>query len=254
MNTKIKAVAAIACGVVACGLSQSAHANLVADGGFSDSTGQIGFNTSFAASSWVASGDDTHSYDFILNGTTTVQGVNGSGQVGMYGPLPASAGGTGGNYLAIDPVYTPAGGNQASGINSVSQSIGGLQGGATYTLSFYWAAAQQQGFSGPTTEGWNFGLGNTSLTTGIVNLPQHTFGGWNFDSVQITLPANASASELLTFVAEGGPSSGNPPFDLLDGVSLTKNTVPDSSSTAGLMGLGVAAMGIAAGCRRFVRA
>ncbi len=49
--------------------------------------------------------------------------------------------------------------------------------------------------------------------------------------------------------------SGNLPFDLLDGVSLTKNnTVPDSSSTAGLMGLGVAAMGIAAGCRRFVRA
>src|SRR5580698_7019350 len=119
MNTKIKAVAAIACGVVACGLSQSAHANLVTDGGFSDNLGQIGFNTSFAPSSWVASGDDMHSYDFILNGTGNSVGV--SGNVAMYGPLPAS--GNGGNYLGVDPVYTPNGGNQPTGVNSISQTI-----------------------------------------------------------------------------------------------------------------------------------
>ncbi len=79
MNTKIKTIAALACGVVACGLSQSAHANLVADGGFSDSTGQIGFNTSFAASSWVASsGDANSSYDFIFNGSIADSvGANG---------------------------------------------------------------------------------------------------------------------------------------------------------------------------------
>lgn len=247
MNTKIKAVAAIACGVVACGLSQSAHANLVGDGSFEDNLGQIGFNTSFAPSTWTASGDDQHSYDFILNGTGNSVGV--SGNVAMYGPLPAS--GNGGNYLGIDPVYTPAGGNQPSGVNSISQTISGLTPGATYTLSFYWAAAQQQGFVGNTTEGWNFGLGDTAHSVTGSDLSTK-FGGWN--TVSITVTANAT-SEVLKFIAEGGPTSGNPPFDLLDGVSLTQNNkVPDSSSTAGLMGLGVAAMGIAAGCRRFCRA
>jgi hypothetical protein len=244
MNTKIKAVAAIACGVVACGLSQSAHANLVSDAGFNtDSLGQIGFNTT--ASPWVASGDDQHSYDFILNGTGNSVGV--SGNVAMYGPLPAS--GDGGNYLGIDPVYTPHTGNTTSGVNSISQTISGLQIGSTYTLSFYWAAAQQQNYVGNTTEGWNFGLGDTAHSVSGSDLSQ-SFGGWKTDSITVTATAT---SEVLTFVAEGGPNSGNPPFDLLDGVSLTKN-VPDSSSTAGLMGLGVAAMGIAAGFRRFVRA
>jgi hypothetical protein len=62
-----------------------------------------------------------------------------------------------------------------------------------------------------------------------------------------------STSEVLSFLAAGTPTQSQPPFDLLDGVCLTQN-VPDSSSTAGLLGLGVVAMGIAAGCRRFVRA
>jgi len=250
MNTKIKTIAALACGVVACGLSQSAQAsvNLVGDGSFNDSLGQLGFNTS--SPSWVPSGDANHSYDFILNGTSTSVGVEGG--INMYGPLPASP--DGGNFLGIDPVYTPA---SSSGVqNSVSQTISGLTIGATYTLSFYWAAAQQYGFNGTTTEGWDFGLGataNTSQTTGTVSLPQHTFGGWNpLVTEQYTATAT---SEVLTFLAIGGPSSSQPPFDLLDGVSLTKNnTVPDSSSTAGLLGLGVVAMGVAAGCRRFARA
>jgi len=247
MNTKIKTIAALACGVVACGLSQSAHANLVGDGSFNDNTGQLGYNTS--SPSWILSGDYNHSYDFIFNGTSgSVGSIN---TISLYGPLPASP--DGGNFLGIDPVYTPASNTGVQ--NSIHQTITGLTVGATYTLSFYWAAAQQTGFNGTTTEGWDYGLGataNTSQTTGTVSLPEHTFGGWN---PLVTQQYTATAtSEVLTFLAIGGPTSGQPPFDLLDGVSLTKNTVPDSSSTAGLLGLGVVAMGVAAGCRRFARA
>jgi hypothetical protein len=247
MNTKIKTIA-IACGVVACGLSQVAQAspNLVVDGTFdTDALGQLGFNTSSAG--WTQNGDANHSYDFILNGTSTSVGADGGISMANVVNSPQ-----GGNYLGIDPVYTPSGGNQPAGVNWVSQTISGLSSGSTYTLSFYWAAAQQLGFSGTTTEGWNFSVGTSA---GSVNngagLPSQTFAGWQTENFTFTA---SSTSELLKFVAEGGPSSGNPPFDLLDGVSITKNTVPDSSSTAGLLGLGVAAMGIAAGCRRFVRA
>jgi hypothetical protein len=262
MNTKIKAVAAIACGVVACGVAQSAHANLVADGGFTDSPGQLGTGGSTTAPSWFTGNGVQVSYndcyDWIFNGSNPAPGGPGNGSVALYGPLPASAGGTGGTFLGIDPVYTKNGGGTPanSGINSISQTISGLQPGATYTLSFYWAAAQQQGYSGNTFEGWNFGLGNTANSVSTT-LPGGStpgtgnFGGWQLETITVTA---TSTSELLKFVAEGGPGSGNPPFDLLDGVTLTQNTVPDSSSTAGLMGLGVVAMGIAAGCRRFVRA
>jgi hypothetical protein len=243
-------------------MSQSAQAspNLVVDGGFSDATGQLSFNTTSAGWS-IAGGNASHtggdgksSYDFIFNGTANSVGADGN--VGLFGPLPPSVSG-GGNFLGIDPVYTPNGNNQPSGINSVFQTISGLTVNATYTLSFYWAAAQQTGFNGTTWEGWDFGLGNTSLNVnnGVPNvnggLTSGTFGGWNYYTTTVTA---TSASEVLKFIAEGAPTSTQPPFDLLDGVTLTCNTVPDSSSTAGLLGLGVLAMGVAAGCRRFARA
>ncbi len=153
----------------------------------------------------------------------------------------------------IPSIPTLAGTSQLES-NSVSQTITGLTPGATYTLSFYWAAAQQTGFNGTTWEGWDFGLGNTpqtTVTTGLTStFPNTRLAVGCLLSVTYTA---TSTSEVLSFLAIGGPTSTQPPFDLLDGVSLTKN-VPDSSSTAGLLGLGVVAMGVAAGCRRFARA
>jgi len=247
MNTKIK-IATIACGVVAVGLSQVAQAgpNLVGDGTFnSDSLGQLGFNTT--ASPWTQNGDANHNYDFIMSGTSTSVGVDGNVSLAKVSNLD-------GNYLAIDPVFSKATDNETAGNNFVSQTINGLTQGSSYTLSFYWAAAQQLNFPGTTTEGWNYSIGSSAgsvSNVGSGGLPTQTFSGWT--QVNFTFTAS-STSELLKFVAEGGPSSGNPPFDLLDSVSITQNSVPDSSSTAGLLGLGVVAMGMAAGCRRFARA
>ncbi|HEY3854377.1 MAG TPA: VPDSG-CTERM sorting domain-containing protein [Verrucomicrobiae bacterium] len=246
MNTKIKTVAAIACGIVAYGLSQSAQAApVVVDGSFSDSLGQLGFNVT--SPGWTQNGDGDHSYDFILNGTGNSLGRDGNVAMAAVTPSP-----DGGNYLGIDPVYSHSTGNEPVGNNWVSQTISGLTKGSTYTLSFYWAAAQQQGYSGTTTEGWNFSIGTSSGSVANTpgGLPSQTFAGWQTENFTFTA---SGTSELLKFVAEGGPSSGNPPFDLLDGVSIKQN-VPDSSSTAGLLGLGVVAMGVAAGRRRFARA
>ena len=45
--------------------------------------------------------------------------------------------------------------------NSFNQVINGLTAGTTYTLSFWQAAGQQQGFSGDTTEQWKVFLAGT---------------------------------------------------------------------------------------------
>jgi len=228
-------------------------------------------NYTTTISGWTAAGDGNNNYDFIFSGSTADSvGANGiDGNVSLWGPhTPVGSNPTtgpvnnglmdspnGGNFLGIDPNYTPRLGNSTFQ-NSVSQSLTGLTAGASYTLSFYWAAAQQSGFTGATTEWWDFGMGagstvNTSLSTTTIDNPSQGFSGWKLVSLNIT---PTSSTELLTFLAGGTGGSGEPPFDLLDGVSLTRNTVPDSSSTAGLLGLGVVAMGVAAGCRRFVRA
>jgi hypothetical protein len=70
----------------------------------------------------------------------------------------------------------------------------------------------------------------------------HGFSGWQLQTFDFT--AN-STSELLSFLAVGTPT-GVPPFALLDGVSLTADTVGTESApepgsvvllVGGLMGL-----------------
>ena len=86
MNTKIKAVAAIACGVVACGLSQSAHANLITNPGFDGNTGQLNYDTTITG--WTAAGSAANNYDFIFPGPIAdLVGAFGSqGNVSLWGP------------------------------------------------------------------------------------------------------------------------------------------------------------------------
>jgi len=192
-------------------------------------------------------------------------GVNSeNGNLQLWGPAnfasqpsptltePPAANGfaAGGNFVGSDPQFQNG---------AISQTIGGLTVGATYTLAFEWAAAQQAGFTGATTEGWQVSLGSstqctdpsapssglagpcTSTGSDVVNLGSKDFIGWMDQSMTFTATA---VSEVLSFLAIGTDSGNNiPPFALLDDVSLTPNTgVPEPSSlgilAVSLLGLG----------------
>jgi len=144
----------------------------------------------------------------------------------------------------VFPGVSPAGGNFVGGdsantyANSISQSISGLVVGQKYNLSFYQAAAQQQGFSGATTDQWQVTFGTTQDST-LMNVATESDVAWNSQSMIFTASAT---TQTLTFLALGTPNS-DPPFALLDGVILH---IPEPASIATL-GFGIAGV---AGLRR----
>lgn len=222
---------AIACILAAATLaSQPARAavNLVVNGDFEAETingvagsvstefGNRYNNGSVQLTGWTTSG---YNLVFTPNTADTSGAATEFGTLQLWGPNSGSANGltptspTGGNYVAADGAY---------GTAPISQTIAGLTVGALYQLSFYWAAAQQKGFDGATTENWTVSFGNQSFTTATVNNPNHGFIPWQQQVYTFTATA---ASQTLSFLAAGTPS-GTPPFSLLDGVVLTAAPEP----------------------------
>jgi hypothetical protein len=126
----------------------------------------------------------------------------------------------------------------------ISQSITGLTVGKSYVLSFYWAAAQQYGFSGDTSSGWNYSLGSSTGSTGNFAIPSGGFSGWLTGGSTFVA---TSATETLSFFSTGTGGGGEPPFALLDGVSLVQ--VPEPATWA-MMLVGFGALGTAIRARR----
>jgi hypothetical protein len=125
----------------------------------------------------------------------------------------------GGNFLTMDsaPAYQ----------GSISQTIAGLTVGKKYTLSFYQAAGQQRTFNGTTTDQWKVSFGTQSFLSTLLTNPTHDFQPWAKQTMTFTA---STASQVLTFLSQGGPD-GLPPFIFLDGVSLVQQT-PEPSSLA----------------------
>ena len=167
--------------------------------------------------------DTTGSHDVRFNDTFLLWGTNDGG----LNTIPTSSP-NGGNYVALDAdtAYTGSG---------ISQQLGGLVAGQKYAVSFYWAATQQQGFDGATTEAVKVGFGTNSQTTTTYNLPSHAFSGWMSQTFTFTAQ---TATDTLSFLAVGGPN-GLPPFSLLDGVTVTQ--LPEPAALP-LVGLGLAAI------------
>jgi len=172
-----------------------------------------------------------------LWGTNNVGGGTMAG--GGSGTIDAAPGG--GNFIAMDGVYE---------VDAVSQTITGLTVGKVYALTFSYAAAQQQSFTGATTE-WvvvNFGgtfvpavggtagsfTGGQTFSTGTISLPSQAFSGWYQDTVYLTA---TSTSETLSFLA-GGTPAGEPPFSLVANVDM--EMVPDFSNWLVFAGFGAA--------------
>ena len=227
MNTKkstlfFAAIAAIA---------TSASANLVQNADFEQTT--LTSSQQFAGSTQVANWSTT-GYNFLfMPGTADSTGAARIGWpdiVTFWGPNTGVANGfedspTGGNWIGADGAYL---------VGPIQQTINNLVVGQNYQLSFDWAAAQQSGYYGPTTEGWIVSLGNQTFATEILHNPNQGFQDWRQQTFNFTA---TSTSEVLSFLAAGTPT-GNPPFSLLDNVQL--NAVPEPGSLA----LMLAAMGV----------
>jgi len=214
-----------------------AAASLIVNGDFElSSAGSAAFGSLYPSN--TVAGWETNGYNFIMgSGTADTSGSAGPyGTLYLWGPDNGSANGltdsspTGGNYLAADgglPGLTLA----------VTQQVNGLTTGKDYVVSFWWAAAQQYTYDGPTQESWTVSLGSQSYTTQTVTTPEHGFQPWRLASFTFTAQ---NSSDTLSFLANGTPV-GQPPFSLLDGVSLEEAAVPEPATWAMMIfGFGIA--------------
>jgi PEP-CTERM motif len=206
--------------------------NLVVNGSFevNGGGGQINFNTS--ATGWTVPGTANSSYTFIYgpgtaDTTTGVQGVYGNNA--LWGPGNGSANGfpstspDGGYFIAQDSDFQNS---------PIQQTISGLTVGNSYTVGFWWAAAQQYTFNGPNQSQWQVSLGSQTQSTAFDSISSHGFSGWMYQTFTYTA---TSSSEVLSFFANGSPAV--PPFALLDGVTLNAST-PEPGTLA-LLGSGL---------------
>ncbi|WP_419813710.1 PEPxxWA-CTERM sorting domain-containing protein [Glacieibacterium sp.] len=221
------------------GSAAQAGVNLVQNGGFemlTNGPGQFDNNTS--ATGWTSNG-----YNFIFGaGTADTSGVNGQyGNLKLWGPGNGSNNGfasvspVGGNYVGADGAFLVA---------PIQQTINNLVVGAKYDVGFYWGGAQQFGYNGETTEQWKVSFGDQQIDTAVLTNASHGFTGWQKENFTFTA---TNVSQVLSFLAVGTPN-GEPPFSLLDGVSVTA-AVPEPATWA-MMILGMGAVGAASRLRR----
>lgn len=235
MYTEMKTMAICALA----GLCGVASANLVQNGGFEQTTltGSSQITNTGTVSNW-----STNGFNFLFKpGTADSTGaINFEEPVALtlWGPNSGSNNGlkdspSGGNWIAADGGYE---------VGAIVQTINNLVVGQKYQLSFDWAAAQQSGYYGPTTEKWIVSLGAQAFSTPILSTASQGFQSWR---QQVFTYTATSTSEVLSFLAAGTPI-GNPPFSLLDNVQLNAvqtNAVPEPDSLPlAFTGLGLVAL------------
>jgi hypothetical protein len=224
----------------------------------------LNFFSTVDPSGWTLTNTSTDDLVFI-DGTNTEATTQGStpgaspNAVYSLGPNPVA-----GNFVQADanPFFEDV----------FYESISGLTAGDSYSLSFYQAAGQQQGFSGATTEEWVVSLGTSSLqvnplcpgtsvnpcfdtysqsdATASTQISPEMFTPsegntpWNF--VTLNFVADAS-TDILSFLAWGddGNTFNDPPVAFLSGVN-NPDVLPEPSTLAlfgaGLLGLGALAL------------
>jgi len=134
----------------------------------------------------------------------------------------------GGSYLGIQDLdsFFPR-----VNVGGFTQNVGGLQVGATYTLTFY-SMTNHDAFDEAARQDWIVSFGNATLTG-----QQTHFTGYS-DWVQSTLVFTAQATaQALTFVAEYLPGS-YPEMLNIDGIALTKTAAPVPEPAQGALLLG----------------
>jgi hypothetical protein len=225
---------------------QASADNLIQNSGFATAAPQsqviegayaptYGVFTPTTVTNWSANGV----YDLIVypgQGDNTSILKNG---FALYGPANGSANGLtatgpgGGNYVALDGDFP----------GNFSQTIGGLVTGKQYTLSFYFAGAQEINASGATTEQLQVSLGDQVFNTETLNTPNAGFSPWRQESFTFTYDG---AGDVLSFLATG---NGVPPYALINDPTLVG--APGPVPGAGVAGLAALALiGLYARTRR----
>lgn len=211
-------------------IASSAHANLIVNGGFEQTTN--------GTNKQLTSGASTTQTNYTtLSGWNSVS-LNGSGGgynfvMNLSQPAPNmalslytsgngfKASPDGGNFFASDPAYGPG---------LLYQTVDGLVVGNQYTLTFNYALGQQSGYTGSNSDYWKFGLGTSfddlNQQTAVLTIPQGGFSGWQTATATFTATAT---SESLGFLAATSVA-GAPPFMLLDGVSLNAAAKPSGAN------------------------
>ena len=235
--------------LVGAGAAPAFAANLVTNGGFEGVSGNA--NPNFFLSDdagnltgWTTSTNDD-SNNILFASPTGVATRHDGAKFGFWSTSGVTASPDGGNFVAFDGDPTP-GARQ-----TMSQMISGLTTGQSYTLTFDWAATQYEFVNGPagdwsgaTTNQFQVSLGGDVQDTSRVDVASRGFTGWMTDTMTFTA---ASASEVLSFVSEGG-GTALPPVALLADVSLTGDVpgaVPEPATWA-MMGMGFAGLGLMA--------
>ena len=234
-------------------LAQAAPLNLVQNGGFETENTTSQYCTVSPCAQQITTTDianwSTTGYNFIYNAATLTGGnplsyrTNG-GSVALYNAQAPST--YTGQYASI--LSNPNGGNfvgadGAYEVGAITQTLTGLEKGGDYAVTFWYAGAQQTGFSGATSEAWMVSLGAQAFETPVLNNLTHGFTGW----YQETFIFEATgASEVLSFLALGTPN-GEPPFSLLDGVTAYEVAEPGNMA---MLAFGFAGIGFMAWRRR----
>jgi hypothetical protein len=221
--------------------------NLVQNGSFESNggPGELG-NGITSAANWSTIG-----YSFLFTSATSGTGVSSS-----YGPNDVAIYGSNGSLAGVPAspdggYFVGADGNFPSPCPSctapITQTLTGLTTGQTYQVGFYWAASQQQGFSGDTQQQWQVSLGSQTLDTPIYYLPSQDFSGWMYQTLDFTA---TGTSEVLSFLAWG--NNPVPPMLLLDGVTANEVTPEPGSLSLTLTGVGVMGALLLLGSKKLV--
>jgi hypothetical protein len=225
---------------------------VVTNGGFTDYSGVTpGTNNDYFQNVDPAGWTGGGGLIFITNQA----GVNNSSlYLPVYNTPPFPAPPLSSNFVEADgnPIYE----------NSFSYQLSGLTVGKTYSLSFFQAAGQQQGFVGDTTNQWIVGLGTGGFSvnsigggfysyslndptgsvavSALMSVPTGTYVPWEQETVSLTAD---NSNDLLTFLAWGdsGNSANLPPIAFLD-IAGNGAAVPEPASLAliviGMIGVG----------------
>ncbi len=248
--------------LAAFGTADPAAAQLVTNGGFETFTtgsgGDRGFQSGYGSlSGWTLSTTNNFGYAGIITSSNANSSYTANG-VGITLANP-------GNTSGVPSITVASGNNMLAWENAgntcgcyIYQTITGLVQNASYTLSFSEAGAVWSGgASAATSDRWMVGWG-TSASNSVANqAPSQTvslngtttkgFTGWV--QQQMSLVAT-STTMVLSFMANHPTGVSQPPFALLDGVTLTQTTtVPEPASAL----LVISAIGGMIGLRRAAR-